>query len=97
LCFSKIGCSSFAPFWEISSTSFQPMASSVACGISRTSSAMRSFHRCISFFSTSRTIDGLQVAPTAPSSIEAASSPTAAESFHKQVGVVWVISCRGLL
>ena len=40
---------------------------------------------------------GLQVAPTAPSSMEAVSSAIAAESFHRQVGVVWVISCNGLL
>ena len=40
---------------------------------------------------------GLQVAPTAPCSMEYFSSSTDAESFHKQVGVVWVILCSGLL
>jgi hypothetical protein len=40
---------------------------------------------------------GLHVAPTAPFSIEYFSSLVEAESFHRQVGVVWVISYSGLL
>src|ERR1700743_804802 len=40
---------------------------------------------------------GLQVAPTAPCSMEYVSSDSVAESFHKQVGVVCVISYKGLL
>ena len=38
----------------------------------------------------------MHVAPTAPCSIEYVSSSKAAESFHRHVGVVRVISCRGL-
>ena len=40
---------------------------------------------------------GLQVAPTAPFSIAYLSSSMSAESFHRHVGVVCVISCSGLL
>ena len=39
---------------------------------------------------------GLQVAPTAPCSSANRSSSREAESFHKHVGVVCVISWRGL-
>ena len=58
---------------------------------------MRSFQRGISFFRTSTTITGLQVAPTPPCSIEYDSSWMDAESFQRHVGVVCVIWCRGLL
>jgi hypothetical protein len=53
---------------------------------------MRSCHCGISFFSNLTTITALHVAPTAPCSIEYVSSWIEAESFHKQVGVVCVIS-----
>ena len=39
---------------------------------------------------------GLHVAPTAPCSSAVRKSSIAAESLHKQVGVVCVISCSGL-
>jgi hypothetical protein len=39
----------------------------------------------------------LHVPPTPPSAMDALNSAIEAESFHRHVGVVWVISCRGLL
>ena len=38
---------------------------------------------------------GLQVAPTAPQLMDCPSSSGSAESFHKQVGVVWVMRRSG--
>src|SRR5712692_10322897 len=58
---------------------------------------MRSLHRPISFLRTPSTMTGLQVAPTAPCSIEYVSSWMEAESFHREEGVDCVISCNGLL
>jgi hypothetical protein len=52
---------------------------------------MLGFHSGISFLSTEATMEGLQVAPTAPCSIESVSSSMEGESFYKQVGVVCVI------
>ncbi len=96
-CASKIGLSRAAARMEISRTTCQAISSSVAVGISLTSSCMRPFQKLISLFSTPTTITGLHVAPTAPCSIEYVNSSMEAESFHKQVGVVCVILCRGLL
>ena len=96
-CLSKAGRSSSAARTESSSMSFHPIWSSVADGISRISSAMRGFQFAISSFSAVRAITGLQVAPTAPWEMESVSSAIEAESFHRQVGVVCVICCSGLL
>ena len=94
---SKMGFSSFA---ALAGHFFhQPPRDLVLGGRGNSSirAAMRSFQTCNSCFRTSSTMTGLQVAPTAPFSIESVSSEIAAESFHRLVGVVWVISCRGLL
>ena len=73
------------------------MSCSVAVGIEATSWRMRSRQSGISFFSTSTTITGLQVAPTAPCSVAYASSCSEHESFQRQVDVLCVIWCRRLL
>ena len=51
---------------DISSTSRQPIWSSVARGISERSACMRGRQKGISFLSTDSAMTGLQVAPTAP-------------------------------
>src|SRR5467141_4822988 len=61
------------------------------------SSAILGFQVAMSAFRAARAITGLQVAPTAPWEIESFSSAIEAESFHRQVGVVCVIWCSGLL
>ena len=58
---------------------------------------MRLFQTFISFLRIPWTITGLHVAPTAPCSIEYVNSWMEAESFQRQVGVVCVILCSGLL
>ena len=70
--------------------------SSVARGISRSSAAIRGRHSAIRAFSTVCAITGLHVAPTPPCSIDCRSSSRSAESFHRHVAVVCVISCSGL-
>src|SRR5208283_1962058 len=86
---SKTGFRSSAALMDISSTTRQATWLSDAAGISRMSSAILSFQRLHSFFST---MTGLHVAPTAPlSSMEVPSSCREHESFHSTVGVVRVI------
>src|SRR5215469_4229713 len=82
---------------DISSTRRHPICSSVADGISRSSSRIRGRQKFISCFSTLTAITGLQVAPTEPSSTACDNSSIDAESFQRQVGVVCVILCKGLL
>ena len=65
---------------QVSSTSDQV---GFAAAISRTRGTQWSF----SFFMTSTTIDGFEVAPVPPRSTAYASSATAQESFQKSVGV----------
>src|SRR6266478_4654406 len=96
-CASKTGLSRFAPVTETSRTSCHAIASSVAVDSSSMSAWMRFFQKLISFFKTPCTMTGLHVAPTAPCSIEYVSSWIEAESFHRHVGVAWVISWSGLL
>jgi len=58
---------------------------------------MRGFQTASSCLSTVTAMEGLQVAPTAPCEMEYVSSSIEAESFQRQVGVVWVILWSGLL
>jgi hypothetical protein len=67
---SKIGSSNLAAFADISSTIIHAISSSVARGQLSASARMRPFQYVISCFSTVTTMEGLQVAPTAPLSIE---------------------------
>ena len=69
-CSSKIGRSREAAFLDISSTSLQPIWSSVALGPCSMSWLSTGAQRAISWRSTLTTMTGLQVAPTAPLSIE---------------------------
>src|SRR5260370_36171969 len=94
---SKTGFNTPAAFAEISCTSCQLILSSSAVGYCLIIAWIRSFQSPISFLRTPSTITGLHVAPTAPCSIEYVSSWMDAESFHRQVGVTCVISCRRLL
>ena len=66
----------------ISSIKSQVSSSSVAVPSPAMSSPIRSRQRCISFFSTSPTIVGFEVAPTAPFAIAYVSSSTEHESFQ---------------
>ena len=79
---SKTGCRSSAPLTAISSISSHVTSSSVALGLVAISSPIRSRQRCISFFSTSPTIVGFEVAPTAPFAIAYVNSSTEHESFQ---------------
>src|SRR6202034_189171 len=92
-----MGRSSRAAFADISSTMRHEISSSVASGKLAASSRMRGFQTAISFLSTETAIEGLQVAPTAPCSMEYVSSSIAAESFQRQVGGVCVILKSGVL
>ncbi len=91
-CASKIGLSSVAALADISSTMRQPISSSVAVGHSCTEPTDPGFHAGHFLFQDRHGMTGLQVAPTAPCSSECVSSSMDAESFHRHVGVVWVIS-----
>ena len=73
----------------MSSTSDQVGFSAI---ISRTRGVQWSF----SFFITSPTITGFEVAPVPPRSTAYASSATAQESFQKSVGVASTIRASGL-
>jgi len=95
-CSANAGSSSLAALTDISSTSFQPIWSSVAPGSSSTSAWIRGRQMEISFLRIPRAMTGLHVAPTAPFSIAYVSSSMSAESFHSIVGVVCVISWRRL-
>ena len=90
-CAANAGSRSFAARTDISSTSFQPIWSSVAPGRSRRSSWIRGRHTAISFLRIVSAMTGFQVAPTAPFSRAYLSSSVSAESFHRHVGVVCVI------
>ena len=73
------------------------MSASDAAGSSRMSWEILSFQRPHSFFRTERTMTGLHVAPTVPfRSIDSPSSAREQESFHSTVGVVRVMSRRGV-
>ena len=67
------------------------VAVGVAVGISLINCTMRSCQTSISFCSTSPTITGLQVAPTAPWSMAYSNSSMAQESFHNTELLVWTI------
>ena len=71
-------------------------SSSVAAGCWRLSDAMRWAPLGQVRLDDDRAITGLQVAPTEPCSRAVRRSSRAAESLHKHVGVVCVISCNGL-
>ena len=79
---SNTGSSSVDARTAISSISCQAMSSSVDVGFWAMISAIRSRHRCISLLSTSPTIVGLLVAPTAPRSTAYVSSSIEHESFQ---------------
>ncbi len=64
-------------------------------GISRPIARIRSRHRGSSFRSTSSTMVGFVVAPTAPCTIASASSSDAQLSFQKSVAVVATVWCSG--
>src|SRR6186997_3307772 len=78
------------------STAAHAMSSSVAADRSRINAAMRGRHSASRLFKTEWAITGLQVAPTPPCSRLHRSSSGSAESFHRQVAVVCVISWSGL-
>src|SRR6185436_338412 len=78
------------------STAAHAMSSSVAAGRSRINAAMRGRHSASRVFKTEWAITGLQVAPTPPCSRLHLSSSGSAESFHRHVAVVCVISWSGL-
>src|SRR5688572_16121560 len=78
------------------STAAHAISSSVAAGRSRINAAMRGRHSASRVFKTEWAITGLQVAPTPPCSRLHRSSSGSAESFHRHVAVVCVISWSGL-
>src|SRR5258706_1623238 len=91
-----IGSSVAAPRTAISSTTCQVTSRSFASGRSRAISWIRGRQTSASFFRTSPTMVGFEVAPTAPRAIAYSSSARAHESFQYSVGVVRAIRASGL-
>ena len=85
-----------APLIAISSISCQVMSRSDAPARSAAISRIRGSQASYSFLSTSPTIVGFEVAPTAPLPTAYSSSAIEHESFQYSVGVVRAISPSGV-
>src|SRR5918993_2897230 len=94
-CSAKASPSRAAASTDSSFTIAQPISDSEAVGCSSAYARMRCCHRGRSLLSAARAMTGLQVAPTAPQPIAAASSAGVAESFHSTVGVSCVMRRSG--
>src|SRR6185437_4601071 len=91
-----IGSRIAAPRTAISSITCQVMSTSLARGFSRAIVLILGSQTSASFFRTSPTMVGLDVAPTAPRATAYSSSARAHESFQYSVGVVLAIFASGL-